>query len=166
VAWAVVTTGGTSFGAETILSGGGFSLSHVLVEVDGSDRAVDICGISEEGVSTTPLDVRSNESAGVNNLGGIVTISVSVTIGRIVTVEPGNVTVVVMVALQAVLFPISGNGTLASKTWCPGEGASCSVTSVIAWMQSEQGIALRGDKDTATPRSESVGSAMIAVTMM
>jgi hypothetical protein len=143
-----VSTGGTSFGAEAVLSGGGFSSSHAL-EVDGSDCAVDVCGIPEEGVSTTPLDGPSNESAGVNNLGGTVTISVVVTVGRIVIVL-GKIMVVVIVS-QAVLFPISGNGSRAFKTFRPGERASCRVTSVVVWMQSEQGIASRRDEDTAAP---------------
>lgn len=145
MAWPVVTTGGTPSGAETVVSSGGLSLSHA-VEVDDSDRPIDVCSISKEEVCTTFLLVPSNESAGVNSLGGTATIFVIV--GRTVIVL-GTKRVVEMVTLQAVLFPVSGNGSRASKTWCPGERASCRVTAALFWMQSKHGMASRADTDAA-----------------
>jgi hypothetical protein len=131
------------------------------VEVDGSDRPVDVCSISEEESCTKSLRVPSKESADVNILGGTATICVI--IGRIVEVLPGKMTVVVMLKKQAVVLLLGGNGCRASKTLCPGERASCRVTSALFWMQSEQGVASRADTDTTAPWPESVGSGTVYV---
>lgn len=96
------------------------------------------------------MDVLPKESVEVNFFGGRVTICVIVTVGR--NMMPGKVMGMrTVVVLQAVLFPVNGNGSRASKTWCAAELVPCRVTSVVVLMQLGQGIASSGNEDPAAP---------------